>query len=433
MSLYSKMHSTLHALPFSLLLLLLLPSRGDVLKPRTPAVAPDGSVEATVLLPKSWSRRLSLAEGHKLEVNAGIPKPSTLPPHARVGIRWSLLGPASQPTPSDLKTCASSKLEIDALPTANWQKTLHALDPDVHLVYRAPVAGQYQFDGAPILEGPTPFEGTRWRETGSAPSVVGFPRKTPWTQAHTVALSVSVKPFSLGESASTPPLEVETEPNDTPEMAQPLTLPVGEGIRRLLISAGADDIEYFDNGKVGSSGDDWLRFTYDGQEPRLLTCSLAIPDQTLAARLRLYSLDVRDKTTAQQLLSKSDLSGSLLPIVEYTEGRNENERVHQQNEGHRSEINRLLKSGQTYFLRAEANAPGYEIELRLLRPAPYDDPRMAVRQALYDHLGQVDAWLANRPRGASVERRIRDTGNLMGTHCMSCHTQSGVWGPRRRC
>jgi hypothetical protein len=48
---------------------------------------------------------------------------------------------------------------------------------------------------------------------------------------------------------------------------------------------------------------------------------------------------------------------------------------------------------------------------------------------MYDHLGQVDSWLTNRPRGASVERRIRDTGNLMGAHCMSCHTQSGVWGP----
>ncbi len=143
----------------------------------------------------------------------------------------------------------------------------------------------------------------------------------------------------------------------------------------------------------------------------------------------LYALDAKDNITAQQLLSKPALSGALLPIAEYTEGRNENERVHQQNEGHRSEINRLLKPGQTYFLRAEANAPGYEIELRVLRPAPYEDPTMAVRQALYDHLGQVDAWLANRPRGASVERRIRDTGNLMGTHCMSCHTQSGVWGP----
>ena len=425
---YSKPLSCRHWLPFSLLFSLLLPSHGDALKPRALAITPDGSVEATVLLPKSWHRTLSLAEGQTVEVTAGIPKPSTLPPHARVGIRWSLLGPISQPTSADLKSRASSKLEIDALPTANWQKILHALDPDVHLVYRAPVKGEYQLEVAPVLDGPTPFEGTRWRETGSAPSVAVFPRKTPWPPAKTATVTVSVRPFNLGESSSTPSLEVETEPNDTPEMAQPLTLPVGEGIQRLLISAGADDIEYFDNGKVGNSGDDWFRFTYHGQEPRLLTCSLAIPDQTLAARLRLYALDVTDKTTTQQIDSKPGLSGSLLPIVEYLEGRNENERVHQQNEGHRSEINRLLKPGQTYFLRAEANAPGYEIELRVLRPAPYNDPRMAIRQALYDHLGQVDAWLANRPRGASVERRIRDSGNLMGTHCMSCHTQSGVWG-----
>src|SRR5262249_36633957 len=44
-------------------------------------------------------------------------------------------------------------------------------------------------------------------------------------------------------------------------------------------------------------------------------------------------------------------------------------------------------------------------------------------------MGQGDGWLTNRRGGAWVERRIRDTGNLMGTHCMSCHTQSGVWGP----
>jgi HEAT repeat protein len=426
---FFRQFSHLHWLPFGLLLLLLLPSRGDALKPRSAAGTSEGSLEATVLLPKSWHKTLSLAEGQKIEVSAGMPKPSALPPHARVGIRWSLLAPVGQPTKADIESRASNKLEIEALPTANWQKTLHALDPDVHLIYRAPIKGEYQLEVVPVLEGPTPFEGTRWRETGSAPSVAVFPRKTPWPRTFTAPVVVSIRPFSLGEGSSTPPLEVETEPNDTPEMAQPLTLPLGEGIQRLLISAGADDIEYFDNGKVGNSGDDWFRFTYEGQEPRLLTCSLAIPDQTLAARLRLYVLGAKENITARQLLSKPALSGALLPIEEYTKGRNENERVHQQNEGHRSEINRLLKPGQTYFLRAEANAPGYEIELRLLRPAPYDDPRMAVRQALYDHLGQVDAWLANRPRGASVERRIRDTGNLMGTHCMSCHTQSGVWGP----
>src|SRR5690349_11153884 len=272
---YRRLVSGLPWLPFSLFLLLLLPSHGDALTPRTLAVTPDGSVEATVLLPKSWHRTLSLAEGQKVEVTVGIPKPSTLPPHARIGVRWSLLAPVSQPTPADLKSRASSKLEIDTLPTANRQKTLHALDPDVHLVYRAPVKGEYQLEVSPVLEGPTPFEGTRWRETGSAPAVTVFPRMTPWPAAKTATVTVSVRPFNLGEAASTPGLEVETEPNDTPEMAQSLTLPVGEGIQRLLISASADDIEYFDNGKVGNSGDDWFRFTYNGEEPSLLTCSLA--------------------------------------------------------------------------------------------------------------------------------------------------------------
>jgi hypothetical protein len=167
-------------------------------------------VEATVLLPKSWHTTLSLAEGQKVEVSAGIPKPSALPPHARVGIHWSLLGSVSQPTPADLTSRASRKLEIDAVPTANWQKTLHALDPDVHLVYRAPVKGEYQLEIAPVLEGPTPFEGTRWRETGSAPSVAVFPRKTPWPSAKTATFTVSVRPFNLGDSSSPLPLEVET-------------------------------------------------------------------------------------------------------------------------------------------------------------------------------------------------------------------------------
>ena len=100
-----------------------------------------------------------------------------------------------------------------------------------------------------------------------------------------------------------------------------------------------------------------------------------------------------------------------------------------QTEPHRIAINRKLQPDNVYFLRVEANAPAYELELRIVESAPYDDPRRALRQALYDHIGQVDAWLTNRPRAVSVERRIRDTGNLLGTGCMSCHTQAGVWGP----
>jgi hypothetical protein len=359
-----------------------------------------------------WEKRLALQRGETFELSVGLPSPSSLPQHGRVGVRWTLVeekkeSSAASSLPS-LFARKSDAFGVYTQPTADWKKVLHALDPDLYLVYRAPVAGLYALEIAPVTDEATVFEGARWREDGVAPQAVVFPRVTPWPAGKSVPLSVIINPVELNAETG---MRVETEPNDTPEMAQEIALPEGEGVQAVRITGGADDIEYFDNGRVGKSGDDWFRLAFNGKAPRLLTCNLAIPDHTLAAQLRFYALDA---------------SGSL---VEYAEGRNENERTHQQNEQHRASIVRLIKPGGAYFLRAEANAPGYEIELRVLRPAPYEDPRMAVRQAMYDHLGQVDSWLTNRPRGASVERRIRETGNLMGTHCMSCHTQSGVWGP----
>ncbi|HEY6402617.1 MAG TPA: hypothetical protein VI479_14470, partial [Blastocatellia bacterium] len=334
-----------------------------------------------------------MKRGETFELSVGLPAPSLLPRHGRVGVRWTLIEEKKDSgAATSLPALFARKPDafgIYARPTADWRKVLHALDPDLYLVYRAPVDGVYALEIAPITDEATVFEGARWREDGVAPQATVLPRKTPWPAGKTVPLSVTIGP--IGPIGSI----IETEPNDTPEMAQEISLPEGEGVQALSVTGGADDIEYFDNGRVGKSGDDWFRLAFNGKEARLLTCNLTIPDHTLAAQLRFYALDA---------------SGAL---VEYSEGRNDNERTHQQNEQHRASIVRLIKPGGTYFLRAEANAPGYDIELRVLRPAPYDDPRMAVRQAMYDHLGQVDSWLTNRPRGASVERRIRDTGNLM--------------------
>ncbi len=360
-----------------------------------------------------WEKRLQLKRGDTFELSVSLPSPSALPQHGRIGVHWTL---EKADAGESLPAVAGRKADafgIYTTPTADWRKVLHALDSDLYLVYRAPVAGQYRLEIAPVTDEANIFatpDSIRWREDGIAPQAVTFPNKTPWPSGKTVPLAVTINPIDLKDSAKAGSF-VESEPNDTPELAQEITLPEGDGIQAIRINGGADDIEYFDNGRVGKSGDDWFRLNFNGKEPRLLTANLAIPDHTLAAQLRVYA---------------ADPTGTL---AEYTEGRNENERVHQQNEQHRAAIVRVLKPGKTYFLRAEANAPGYELELRVLKPAPYDDPRMAVRQAMYDHIGQVDSWLTNRPRGASVERRIRDTGNLMGTHCMSCHTQSGVWGP----
>ncbi|MBM3458149.1 MAG: hypothetical protein FJX77_06415, partial [Armatimonadetes bacterium] len=386
-----------------------------------------------------------LAAGEAVQISVHLDKPSALPENGRLGVEWALVRPDN--ATDVVETPEKGAREWNAFgiytrPTAGWKKTLHALDPDVFTLYRAPVAGTYRLSVAPILEGPPVGDGPRWREKGGAPDLFPAPLRTPWPPIYRAPLTVALEPVTLGSDAEAQRLGtlLEAEPNDTPEQAQPLTLIPEGDVRTYEITGTADDIEYYDNGRYGNSGDDWFRVRVEGQRRKLVTAQLSQPGQFLAARIRCYVLkpgaapDVR----LGELLPIEEFTGKPNPqrplytegkIVEVAEGQDPNERAHQQEEPHRTNISRILEPGSTYYLRVEANAPGYQLQLRVLEPAPYTDPRLAVRQAMYTHIGQVDAWLSNRPRGASVDRRIRDTGNLLGTHCMSCHTQSGVWGP----
>ena len=327
-------------------------------------------------VPGPAAQDLTLAAGATVEVNAGIAQPSQLPPNARIAVEF-----------------------------AGLRKVLHALDPDFHLLYRAPRAGKYTLKATIVEDEEAIFNQTRWREPGSVQKVNPFPRRTPWPAGKSVQVTLSIKPFTLG--ASTRGMHLELEPNNSIAEAQPISIGASGQDETLHITGGADDLEYFDNGQFGKAGDDWFKIEYQGKEPRLFTGNLTLPDPLVVAQLQFFTADGK----------------------EYREGANPNERVHQQLESHRTAMSRTLKPGGTYYLRVESNSPGYEVELRLRRLAPYSDPRYAVKMAMYDHSSQVHAWLLNRPRGAAVDRRIRDTGSLLGTHCMSCHTQSGVWGP----
>ena len=80
------------------------------------------------------------------------------------------------------------------------KKVLHALDSDLYLVYRAPVAGLYRLEIAPITDEASTFakpESLRWREDGIAPQAVTFPDKTPWPAGKSVPLSVAINPLEL--------------------------------------------------------------------------------------------------------------------------------------------------------------------------------------------------------------------------------------------
>jgi hypothetical protein len=322
------------------------------------------------------AQSMTLAAGQIVEVYAGLPAPSELPSNGRIAVEWG-----------------------------RYRKILHAFDPDFFLVFRAPKAGVYTLKLSKVEKEEPLFNKPRWRETGTVEKITPFPAQTPWPAGKSVKLRTWIKPMNPGKTSRG--MVIEAEPNDSIAEAQRIEIGASGSDENLHITGGADDIEYFDNGDVGTSGLDWFRIEYKGREPRLFTANLGLPDPFVVAQLLFYTADGK----------------------EYREGANPNERVHQQTEGHRTAMSRMLQPGGVYFLKVESNSPGYEVELRIRRPAPYTDPRAAIRQSMYDHLGQVDAWLLNRPRGAAVDRRIRDTGSLLGSHCMSCHTQSGVWGP----
>ena len=174
------------------------------------------------------------------------------------------------------------------------------------------------------------------------------------------------------------------------------------------ITGGADDIEYFDNGKVGTSGLDWFRIEYQGKEPRLFTANLALPDPLVVAAVRCST-----RPTARSIAKAPTPTSACISRPKDIAPRSR----------------RTLQPGGVYFLKVEANSPGYEVELRMRRPAPYTDPRARRSAGHVRSPGPGGRVAAEPPARRRVDRRIRDTGSLLGTHCMSCHTQSGVWGP----
>ena len=278
-------------------------------------------------LTRSASTAIQLAAGETAEISAGLPSPSQLPPNGRVSVEF-----------------------------AGYRKTLHALDPDFYIVFRAPKAGKYTLNAAVVEEADPEFNLPRWRETGTVQKVSALPVKTPWPAGHKARLRLSAKAVNFGLSKRN--LTVEAELNDSIAQAQPIQL--GETHH---VIGGADDIEYFDNGKVGQGpGEDWFRIEFQGKTPKLFTANLVVTDPLVVLQVRCYTADGK----------------------EYREGANANERVHQQLEGYRSALTRTFQPGGVYFLRVEANSPGYDLELRVRDLAPHTDPRLAVRQAMYD-------------------------------------------------
>ena len=379
-----------------------------------------------------WSRQWSMDRSEVVAVTIQLEQPSGLPPNGRVEVSFD--GPA---------LAEDSRRERPNAPTVRatnaWEKVLHALDPDLHVMYKAPVSGQYTLRIGALQERPQPL-GAIPHDTGLAPLSTPLPARTP--AFRDVAIAVEVRPLDSSASGS---VVLEAEPNNAPEQATDLRFSDADESGAIYVVGGADELEYYNNTHTGQTPDDWYRIEHTGREPKYLSANLQLVEPVVSSRIRFYKQGhpSDEELRERELPNSYDFSNfnpvpyvhppatvipGPVPVYTYEDGRAINERAHQQDRSFRTFVTRRIEPGETYYLRVEANQPQYELQVRMFDPAPYDDPVEAVRQAVHYHLAEIDAWLIHRPRNIALHRRVRDATALFGENCMSCHTQSAVWG-----
>ncbi|MEQ1632561.1 MAG: hypothetical protein ABL997_09320, partial [Planctomycetota bacterium] len=190
---------------------------------------------------------------------------------------------------------------------------------------------------------------------------------------------------------------LESEPNDQWNMADEFELGTP-------VHGGADDIEYLDNTHEGKVGWDWLRFSFDGETPKLVFFTLDCADRDVPASMRLY---VRDEVGR---------------LVQYTRGKDPTEVRHDNQDASIAGwkfLTRVVSKG-TYWLHVKANHPSYVLRTTVHEVPPYADARAAVRTAAEYAVQAGDSFFANVPRGGAVRTRI-DTNTDETTRCFACH------------
>ena len=394
-----------------------------------PAFAEPQAYNEQITFDGEWSRTWTLNQGDAIDLSVRIDQPSSLPPNARIEARWDAPDPPIW----------NGEREPWVSQSPDWEKVLHALDPDVYQVYRAPRAGEYTLTLNTVIDRPQPV-GAMPHDTGLAPLATPLPTRTPAVSG--VGVTIELRPVA---ELTRDNIVLEAEPNNAPEVAVELPFTDGDANQLVRVFGSADDIEYYNNTHTGETPDDWYRIRYRGSTPKFVSANLQIVEPVVSARIRFYK---QGQPTAEELEERevpnpydfannnpvpyvhppATIIDGPVPVYTYEDGRAMNERAHQQDRSFRTFVTRRLEPGETYYLRVEANQPAYEMEVRIFDPAPYDDPRQAVRQAIYYHTAEIDAWLMHRPRNIAPHRRVRDATALFGENCMSCHTQSGVWG-----
>jgi HEAT repeat protein len=215
---------------------------------------------------------------------------------------------------------------------------------------------------------------------------------------------VTVAFHRISETHSGPAV-IAAQPNDTWQTAQRIEF--GQ-----TVYGGADERPYApapkeDRYKALLKGFQWFKFTYHGDQPRLVYFVLDITDREVPLDVDIFA---PGKDSAGNAAVVPYGTGSFVYQIEAT----------QNYPGLYKFRTRILHPGETYYVRVDANHPSYQLHTFSYPVPPYSDPQQAVRTGMDFLINMGDTWLSNTPRRGAIA--LRTTMNHGDTQqCIACH------------
>jgi HEAT repeat protein len=255
-------------------------------------------------------------------------------------------------------------------------KWLHSADLDFYLTLRARVDGPVVAD----------LEATPGTEI---PSIRNALKRVP-------------EPAPAGDTSAG---VIAAEPNGSWQQAQ--SFEFGQ-----TIFGSADDRPYApapaeDAYQAMLKGFQWFRFTFHGNDPRLAYFVLNVTDRDVPLDVDIFTLG-KNAAGVPDVVPFHD--GESVYRIEAT----------QNYPGLYKFRTRIVKPGETYYVRVAADHPAYQLHTYDYPVPPYTDPRQAVRTGMDFLIDMGDTWLSNVPRRGAVA--LRTTMAHSETQlCIACH------------
>ncbi len=279
--------------------------------------------------------------------------------------------------PAAVTSQAEIQVQVEDAAGAVLEKTLHAGDLDLYLTLRPRANGA----GA-----------VRLRRNDAARNLAAG------VDFHAVRRSASSVDSSRAAA-------IAAQPNATWQQAQEFrygqTL-FGASDERPYTPAPSEDAY-----QALLKGFQWFKFTFPGSSPRLVYFVLNVLDRDVPPDVDIYT-------------PGANASGET-GVLPYKDGAFVYQPEATQNfPGLYKFRTRILKPGQTYYLRVAANHPAFQLRTFEYPLPPYDDPRLAVRAGMDFVINLGDSWHGNTPRRGAVA--LRNTQPHAETQlCIACH------------